>query len=166
MKPPSTQITPTPTQPAPPKYTMGDIVKNSSGDNIGKIVLDYDLKNRKYTVRTVLFDEFGRIFYIKDQKAVSVPFTTIESSYPLKTGNIDNVYGISEISYTKPKFAVNSIHREEVNKNDGIIILSFNYFTDEYTYAFAYYEGGGEWNYDKDAKHTGSRAAIEAQYKK
>jgi hypothetical protein len=165
-KSPTTTITPTPTPPPPPKYSIGDLVKIGSGEDTGKIILDYDLKNSKYKVRTVIFDEFGRVYYDKNQGEQTVPFTTIESSYPVKSGNIDNVYGISEISYTKPKFAVNSIHREEVDKNNGIIILSFDVLKDEYTYAYAYYEGGGTWNYDKEAKHTGNRATIEAQYKK
>jgi hypothetical protein len=168
IKSSTSKLTPTvtPTQAITPKYSMGDLVKSGSGEDTGKIILDYDLKNGKYRVRTVLFDKFGRVYYDKNQKEESVPFTTIESSYPVKAGNIDNPYGISEISYTKPKFAVNSIHREEVDKNNGIIILSFDILKDEYTYAYAYYEGGGKWSYDKDAKHTGRRAAIEAQYKK
>jgi len=166
MKPPSTQITTTPTQPAPPKYSIGDLLKSGSGEDTGKIILDYDLKNSKYKVRTVIFDEFGRVYYDKNQGEQTIPITTIETSYPIKAGNIDNVYGISEISYTKPKFAVNSIHREEVDKNNGIIILSFDVLKDEYTYAYAYYEGGGTWDYDTSAKHTGRRKAIEDQYNK
>jgi len=166
MKPPSTQITPTPTQPAPPKYSIGDLVKSSSEDNVGKIIIDYNLAKRTYTVRTIILDEYGRVYYIKNQGESSVPFATIETSYQIKAGNIDNPYGISEISYTKPKFAVGSIHKEEENKNNGIIILSFDYVTDEYTYAYAYYKGGGKWDYDMEAKHTGSRVTIEDQYNK
>ncbi len=128
--------------------------------------MDYNLQQAKYTVRTVIFDDFGRIFYIKDQKEQSVPFASIESSYPIKTVNIDNPYGIIEISYTKPKFGIGTIHREEENKNNGIIILSYDYSTDKYTYAIAYYEGGGKWNYDPEAKQSESRVKIEDQYKK
>ncbi len=168
VHPPGSQTrgTSTPTPVPGPKYTIGDVVKNTSADNTGIIIIDYDLKTKSYKARPVIYDNFGRIFYLKDQGEQSLPFTTLESFYPTKTGNVDNIYGIGEMSYTKPKFAIGSIHREEENKNEGIIIFSYDYLTGQYTYAYAHYKGGGIWDYDEEAKQIGERAAIEERYKK
>ncbi len=162
--PPTATVTPTPVPAS--RYTMGDLVKSSPTDDIGKVIVDYNLKNQKYTVRTVVFDEFGRIYYIKELGTQSVPFATFESSYPIKAGSVDNPSAIQEVSLGKPKFGVGSIHRINEFANTGIIILSYDYVTEKYTYATAYYEGGGKWDYDPGASQSESRVILEDRYKK
>ena len=57
-----------PTQPPPPKYSVGDTLKNKSADNTGVIITDYDLNRRIYSVRTIIYDDYGRVSYIKEIK--------------------------------------------------------------------------------------------------
>jgi hypothetical protein len=161
-----TKSTVTPIPSTPPRYVTGDVVITSPYDAIGKVVLSYDSSKSQYSVRSVIIDEFGKILYFDTDSSQALSRSDLENNYPVKVGNLDNPYNLAIFKPAhKPKYKNGDIVTEAKYPLEGVLILSYDYFNDIYTYTTAY-ASDGKWDYDTTAKERKERSKIEAKYTK
>jgi len=163
---PSTKVNVTtiPTPVPVAKYGIGDVVVKNSPDVIGEVVLDYNPTTQTYTIRTIIFGEFGNVFYYPGGGTSTTGRSTFETSYPHKRATINNPYHIPSLDREyDPKYGVGQVVTKENFPLEGIIILAYDYPRDVYTFAYAY-QSGGKWNYDTNASYEGARTDIERRF--
>ncbi|MDD1709750.1 MAG: hypothetical protein LUQ37_02435 [Methanoregulaceae archaeon] len=147
-------------------YSRGDIVKEFDYDRIGKVVLDYDPKTDSYKYASVIYDEFGRLFYLDSSGTESSKRDIFETKYPFKGGHVENpdTLGIMKREY-KEKYKAGQIVSKKDNSYEGVLILRYDYSNDQYTYTPASKQYG-QWSYDLNEKNTDSRTSLESRYTK
>jgi hypothetical protein len=151
---------------SPPKYSMGDIVKKNSIEDIGKVVLSFDTSKQQYTVRPIISDAFGRMYYFDNDNNQQISKGDLEKNYPVKIGKLDNPYLLSIFKpVKKPKYNPGDIAVDEDYPIEGVLILKFYYFDDSYNYCNAYLISG-KWKYDTSAQQNEKRTVIEEKYNK
>jgi len=149
----------------PPIYSRGDVVKQFDYDRIGKMVIDYNPKTDSYTSASIIYDEFGRLFYFDSTKTANSKRESFEVSYPFKSGHIGNPDSISVMKREyKEKYKTGQIISGG-NHFEGILILRYDYSNDHYRYTDARKQDA-QWLYNLNVTNTDSRTAIEKRYNK
>jgi len=145
-------------------YFRGDVVKEFDYDRIGKVVFDYDPKTDSYKYASVIYDEFGRLFYLGSSGTESSKRDIFEAKYPFRGGHIEkpDTLGIMKREYTE-KYKAGQIVSKKDNNFEGVLILRYDYSNDQYTYTRASKQYG-QWSYDLNSTNTDSRSSLENKY--
>jgi len=147
-------------------YFRGDVVKEFDYDRIGKVVIDFDPKTDSYKYASVIYDEFGRLFYLDSSGTESSKRDIFEAKYPFKGGRVENpdTLGIMKREY-KEKYKAGQIVSKKDNSYEGVLILRYDYSNDQYTYTLASKQYG-QWSYDLNQTNKDSRSSLESKYTK
>ncbi|HON80964.1 MAG TPA: hypothetical protein PLN56_01835 [Methanoregulaceae archaeon] len=152
--------------PAPaPKYGIGDIVIVNPIDRIGEVVQSYDPAQTKYSTRTVIMGDFGQVSFYEGGGSHTFGLDDFETRYPYKWGNVDNPFNLPLLKREySPEYGVGEVATKETSPHQGIMILSYDYPRDTYTYKYVYRQGSA-WIPHDDITYTGARTDIEKRYR-
>jgi hypothetical protein len=157
-------ITTVPTPVPVAKYGIGDVVVKNSYDSLGEVVLNYNPDTQMYSTRTIIFGDFGNIYYHEGGGTSNIGRIDFETRYPHKRASIDNPHDLSTFDRKyDPKYGIGQVVTEENNPLEGIIILAYDYPREVYTFAYAY-QRGGKWDYDANITYEGARTDIERRF--
>jgi hypothetical protein len=146
------------------KYGIGDVVVKNSYDLIGEVVLNYNPDTQTYSTRTIIFGDFGNIYYNEGGGTSKIARADFEARYPYIRASIDNPHDLSTFDRKyDPKYKIGQVVTEENNPLEGIIILAYEYPRDVYTFAYTY-QRGGKWIYDANITYEGARTDIERRF--
>ncbi|MEN6397005.1 MAG: hypothetical protein ABFC78_11060 [Methanoregula sp.] len=146
------------------KYAIGDVAIQNPGDMIGEVVQNFDPVSSKYSTRSVIFDEFGNLFYYEGGGTKSFSTTDFEAKYPYKRAHIDNPYGLQTMKKEHTaKYSVNQVVTKKDAPLEGIKILSYDYQKDAYTYTYVFKQGAA-WENVSNTIYEGARTDVEERF--
>lgn len=156
----------TPTSSITPKFQFGDIVKEKPDDIVGKLIMTYTPSSDSYTTRSVIYDEFGRLYYLGGTGQENTKRASLESAYTVQSAHIDNPSAIPVMKKPyNPKYSAGDILAEFDYAPHGIIITHYDYSNDLYAYKIVR-STSGQWIYSSPESITERRTVIEGKYTK
>jgi hypothetical protein len=149
-----------------PKFHFGDIIKENPDDTVGKMIMTYSPSSDSYTMRSIIYDEFGRLYYLGGTGEEGARRESVESAYTIQSGRIENPSVIPVMAKPyNPRNSPGDILIEFDYSPDGIIITRYDYSNDFYTYRLVRYTNG-KWMYSSPESINEKRTVIEGKYPK
>jgi hypothetical protein len=149
----------------PARYGYGDVVSANTGDEIGEVIITYDPVTDVYSSRSVIFDQYGQVFYYQGGRTIALNRANFEYQYPHKRATVNNPQGLQSITNKySPGYGVGSVVQDPNNPGAGIKIVAYDYPRDVYTYSYVSNRGGA-WVSAGNETYEGARTDIEQRYK-